>query len=82
MTYPLKKGLTRRQKEVYDFIVMFHRQYGIFPTFSQIRKGRIQNNQVMKEVKSNSSIYYVLEEIERRGWILRDYSRHRSMQIL
>jgi SOS-response transcriptional repressor LexA len=82
MTNPPKKGLTRRQKDVYDFIVLYHRHYGIFPTFSQIRKGQIQNNQVMKEVKSKSSVRSVLTEIERRGWIVRDYSRHQAMQIL
>ena len=38
-----KIGLTITQKQIYDFIIAFHKEEGVYPTVREICKGRIDD---------------------------------------
>jgi len=65
--------LTKRQKEVLDYLVSFENKHGYSPSFEEIaRKMRLT---------SLATIHKHLSTLERKGFIRRGYNQSRSIEI-
>jgi repressor LexA len=56
-------GLTRKQDELFRFIVSYHEQHGVSPTFDEMKEA--------VGLRSKSNIHRLLEALEERGRIRR-----------
>tara|TARA_R100000900_G_scaffold144458_1_gene128541 strand:+ start:920 stop:1186 length:267 start_codon:yes stop_codon:yes gene_type:complete len=83
----IKFGLTGPQQEVYNFLIAFHQVNSIFPTYAQIMRGKLMDDngmetQYIKERKSKSNIWRIMHELRERGWIDFQESKKQSTIIL
>ena len=66
--------LSRRQKQVLDAIAAFIKGEGYCPSYDELR-GLIG-------VSSLASVYVLLKQLERKGYIRRAYNSQRAIEIL
>ncbi len=66
--------LTRRQKQVLDFLVSFMNRHRYAPSFEEIAEGL--------ELTSLATVHKHLQTLERKGFIRRGYNRSRSLEIV
>lgn len=76
-----KIGLTISQKQIYDFLIAFHKEEGVYPTVREICKGKIDDQQVIKERASPTSVSIHLHHLKDRGWIER-HTLPRGIKII
>lgn len=67
-------ALTRRQREVYDFISEFVQRNGYSPSFEEIGAGLGLN--------SLATVHKHITNLEEKGLLKRDYNRSRSIDVL
>jgi repressor LexA len=67
-------ALTRRQREVYEFISSFVAQHGYSPSFEEIGKGL--------GLSSLATVHKHISNLEKKGLLKRDYNRSRSIDVL
>ncbi len=67
-------ALTRRQKEVLDFLVGFINRKGYSPSFEEIGESL--------ELSSLATVHKHMETLERKGFIRRGYNRSRSVEVV
>lgn len=67
-------ALTRRQREVYDFIAEFVQSHGYSPSFEEIGSGLGLN--------SLATVHKHITNLEKKGLLKRDYNRSRSIDVL
>ena len=67
-------ALTKRQKQVYDFIADFVARNGYSPSFEEIGQGM--------ELSSLATVHKHVSNLEKKGLLKRDYNRSRSIDIL
>ena len=67
-------ALTRRQKEVYDFLAQFVDKYGYSPSFEEIGDGL--------GLSSLATVHKHISNLEEKGLLKRDYNRSRSIDLL
>jgi repressor LexA len=67
-------ALTRRQKELYDFLLTFVDQHGYSPSFEEIAEGMGLN--------SLATVHKHITNLEQKGLLKRDYNRSRSIDLL
>src|SRR5579859_3028824 len=67
-------AITRRQREVYDFISRFVAEHGYSPSFDEIGKGL--------ELTSLATVHKHITNLEKKGLLNRDYNRSRSIDLL
>lgn len=67
-------AITRRQKEVYDFVADFVQQHGYSPSFEEIGRGLGLN--------SLATVHKHVSNLEKKGLVKRDYNRSRSIDLL
>ena len=67
-------AITRRQREVYDFISRFVAEHGYSPSFEEIGKGL--------ELTSLATVHKHVTNLEKKGLLTRDYNRSRSIDLL
>ena len=67
-------ALTKRQREVYDFISAFVTKNGYSPSFEEIGDGM--------GLSSLATVHKHLTNLETKGMLKRDYNRSRSIDIL
>ena len=67
-------AITRRQREVYDFISRFVAENGYSPSFQEIGKGL--------ELSSLATVHKHVTNLEKKGLLTRDYNRSRSIDLL
>ena len=67
-------ALTRRQKEVYDFLAQFVEKHGYSPSFEEIGEGL--------GLSSLATVHKHVSNLEEKGLLKRDYNRSRSIDIL
>ena len=77
-----KLGLTKRQKDIYDFLILFHKVHGIYPTVREISEGKIDGEQLLKLKKGHSSTHRILACLQERGWISIAPGRSRAIIVL
>ena len=66
--------LTKRQKDVLDFLVAFETRNGYSPSFEEIAKG--------VKLSSLATVHKHVTTLERKGYIRRGYNQSRSIEIL
>ncbi len=67
-------ALTRRQKQVLDFIVSFINRHRYSPSFEEVAAGL--------ELTSLATVHKHLQTLERKGFIRRGYNQSRSIEVV
>ncbi len=67
-------ALTKRQREMYDFIAHFVQKNGYSPSFEEIGSGM--------GLSSLATVHKHLTNLEKKGLLKRDYNRSRSIDVL
>jgi len=67
-------ALTKRQRQVYDFVAEFVRTHGYSPSFEEIGEGLGLN--------SLATVHKHISNLEKKGLLKRDYNRSRSIDVL
>jgi repressor LexA len=67
-------ALTRRQKEVLDFLVGFINKHGYSPSFEEIGASL--------ELSSLATVHKHMQTLERKGFIRRGYNQSRSVEVV
>jgi len=67
-------ALTRRQRQVYDFIASFVQSHGYSPSFEEIGNGM--------GLSSLATVHKHITNLEKKGLLKRDYNRSRSIDVL
>jgi repressor LexA len=67
-------ALTRRQKQVYDFLAQFVDEHGYSPSFEEIGEGL--------GLSSLATVHKHISNLETKGLLKRDYNRSRSIDLL
>lgn len=67
-------ALTKRQKQVYDFIAEFVARNGYSPSFEEIGQGM--------DLSSLATVHKHVSNLEKKGLLKRAYNRSRSIDIL
>ena len=67
-------AITRRQRQVYDFISDFVQKHGYSPSFEEIGEGL--------ELSSLATVHKHISNLEKKGLLTRDYNRSRSIDLL
>jgi repressor LexA len=67
-------AITRRQRQVYDFISEFVQRNGYSPSFEEIGQGL--------ELSSLATVHKHISNLEKKGLLTRDYNRSRSIDLL
>jgi repressor LexA len=67
-------ALTRRQRQVYDFIANFVHGHGYSPSFEEIGDGL--------GLSSLATVHKHVSNLEKKGLLKRDYNRSRSIDVL
>jgi repressor LexA len=70
----LRMALTRRQKQVYDFLARFVEEHGYSPSFEEIGDGL--------GLSSLATVHKHVSNLEQKGLLKRDYNRSRSIDLL
>ena len=66
--------LTKRQKEVLDFLVGFANKHGYSPSFEEIGKAL--------KLTSLATVHKHISTLERKGFVRRGYNRSRSVEVV
>src|SRR5689334_21658456 len=66
--------LTKRQKEVLDYLVAFETKHGYAPSFEEIGKGM--------KLTSLATVHKHITTLEKKGFIRRGYNQSRSIEIV
>ena len=64
--------LTRRQRQVMDFIAAFLREHGYSPSFQEIARGL--------QLNSLATVHKHISTLERKGFLRRGYNQSRSLE--
>src|ERR1044072_4363427 len=67
-------ALTKRQKEVLDYLVSFETKHGYAPSFEEIGKGM--------KLTSLATVHKHVTTLEKKGFIRRGYNQSRSIEIV
>jgi len=67
-------AITRRQRQVYDFISEFVQKNGYSPSFEEIGEGL--------NLSSLATVHKHVSNLEKKGLLTRDYNRSRSIDLL
>jgi repressor LexA len=67
-------ALTKRQKEVLDYLVLFLNKHGYSPSFEEIARAL--------KLTSLATVHKHLSTLERKGYVRRGYNQSRSLEIL
>src|SRR5437588_12116782 len=67
-------ALTKRQREIYDFIAQFVHKNGYSPSFEEIGAGM--------GLSSLATVHKHLTNLEKKGMLKRDYNRSRSIDVI
>lgn len=66
--------LTRRQKELYEYMGTYNEQEGVMPSYDEMMQAL--------EIKSKSGVHRLICCLEERGYITRMPSRARAIRLL
>src|SRR5258707_2475124 len=67
-------SITRRQRQIYDFISRCVAENGYSPSFDEIGKGM--------KLSSLATVHKHITNLEKKGLLTRDYNRSRSIDVL
>jgi repressor LexA len=72
--YNSRMAITRRQRQIYDFISEFWQKNQYAPSFDEIRVGM--------KLNSLATVHKHITNLEKKGLLTRDYNRSRSIDLL
>jgi repressor LexA len=72
--YAARMAITRRQRELYDFLSRFVAEKGYSPSFEEIKEGM--------GLSSLATVHKHVTNLEKKGLLTRDYNRSRSIDLL
>ena len=72
--YAAGMAITRRQRELYDFLSRFVAEKGYSPSFEEIKEGM--------GLSSLATVHKHVTNLEKKGLLTRDYNRSRSIDLL
>ena len=67
-------AITKRQREIFDFIARFVADHGYSPSFEEIGEGT--------KLSSLATVHKHVSNLEKKGLLKRDYNRSRSIDVL
>ena len=67
-------AITKRQRQVYDFISSFVQKNGYSPSFEEIAEGM--------QLNSLATVHKHISNLETKGLLTRDYNRSRSIDLV
>jgi repressor LexA len=67
-------AITRRQRELYDFLSRFVSEHGYSPSYEEIKEGM--------GLSSLATVHKHVSNLEKKGLLKRDYNRSRSIDVL
>src|SRR3954465_5844254 len=67
-------AITKRQRQMYDFIAQFVEGHGYSPSFEEIGEGMGLN--------SLATVHKHVTNLEKKGLLTRDYNRSRSIDLI
>ena len=67
-------AITRRQREVYDFLQNFMEEHGYSPSFEEIGAGL--------GLSSLATVHKHINNLQEKGLLKRDYNRSRSIDVV
>ena len=67
-------AITKRQREIYDFISRFVNENGYSPSFEEIGEGM--------GLSSLATVHKHISNLEKKGLLKRDYNRSRSIDVI
>ncbi len=67
-------AITRRQREVYDFLQNFIEEHGYSPSFEEIGAGL--------GLSSLATVHKHISNLQEKGLLKRDYNRSRSIDVV
>ena len=67
-------ALTRRQKQVFDFLVNFINRHGYSPSFEEVGTGL--------GLSSLATVHKHMQTLEKKGFIRRSYNQSRSVEVV
>src|SRR5437879_13274825 len=67
-------ALTKRLKEVLDYLISFETKHGYSPSFEEIGKGL--------KLTSLATVHKHITTLERKGFIRRGYNQSRSIEVM
>src|SRR3979411_197930 len=67
-------AITKRQRQVYDFLQEFIQRNGYSPSFEEIGQGL--------ELSSLATVHKHISNLEKKGLLTRDYNRSRSIDLI
>ncbi len=67
-------AITKRQRQMYDFIAQFVEGHGYSPSFEEIGEGM--------GLSSLATVHKHISNLEKKGLLRRDYNRSRSIDVL
>lgn len=67
-------AITRRQRQLYDFISDFVQKHQYSPSFEEIRQGM--------KLNSLATVHKHVSNLEKKGLLTRDYNRSRSIDLV
>jgi repressor LexA len=67
-------AITKRQRQVYDYIASFVQSHGYSPSFEEIGEGL--------GLSSLATVHKHISNLEKKGLLKRDYNRSRSIDLL
>src|SRR3954467_13642159 len=67
-------AITKRQRQVYDFLQEFIQRNGYSPSFEEIGRGL--------KLSSLATVHKHISNLEKKGLLKRDYNRSRSIELL
>jgi repressor LexA len=67
-------AITRRQRQIYDFISRFVTEHGYSPSYEEIKEGM--------GLRSLATVHKHISNLEKKDLLTRDYNRSRSIDLL
>src|SRR5260370_19036860 len=69
-----ERALTKRQKEVLDFLVSFQNKHGYSPSFEEMARSL--------KLTSLATVHKHITTLERKGFVRRGYNQTRSIEVM
>ena len=74
--------LTKRQKQVLDFLKSFMDEKGYSPSFEEIAEGLKEKRFGGKRLTSLATVHKHIGTLERKGFVRRGYNQSRSIEVM
>lgn len=74
--------LTKRQKQVLDFLKTFLEEKGYSPSFEEIAEGLKDKRFGGKKLTSLATVHKHIGTLERKGFVRRGYNQSRSIEVM